>query len=111
MEVFYMKKKMISALILLQVSILSFINAYADVTDGLNNAKTTVITQVKNVVNNVVIPVLDVILVAALLFAIGKAIVSYRKGHDIELTWIVLIIIGIVIISTFEQWGWLLIPN
>lgn len=83
--------------------------AYADPQGALSQAKDNVINQAKPIVNNVVVPVIDVVLVAILAVLIAKAVASYRRGVEIELMGIVLLIAGITLITTFPIWGWALI--
>lgn len=96
----------IAALTMLQMLV---ITAFADTNSGLNTAKSNVINQVKPIVNTVIVPILLVLLVAGLVFAIVHAVYSYRKGRDIEMGWIVALVIGITLVATFPTWGWQLI--
>lgn len=82
---------------------------FADVLSGLNAAKNNVVNQIKPTVNTVVVPILLILLVAGLLFAIVYAVYSYRKNRDVELGWIIGLIIGITLVATFPTWGWQLI--
>ncbi len=107
-------KKLRNKAIIIGASIVTFLEVsvhpvFADVNGGLNSAKNDVINQAKPVVNTVVVPIVDVILVGLLVFAIVKAVSSYRKAQDVELGWIILILAGIILVSTFPVWGWSLI--
>lgn len=83
---------------------------YADPSSALQTAKKNVIDQLKPIINNVIVPVLDVVLVACLLLAIGKTVIAYRKHEDLEMGWIILLVVGVILVSTFPSWGWDLIP-
>lgn len=83
--------------------------AYADANGALNQAKDNVINQIKPIVNTVVVPVIDVVLVAILCVLIAKAVASYKRGVEIELLGIVLMVAGITLVTTFPVWGWALI--
>jgi hypothetical protein len=86
-----------------------FFSVYADVKGGLTSAKTEVVDQVKSIVNDVVIPVLAVLLAACLVFAITRAVINYKKHQEVEFGWIILLIVGIILVTTFNTWGWNLI--
>ncbi len=83
--------------------------AFADANGALSAAKDDVINQVKPIVNGTVVPVLLVLLVAATVFAIFKAVMSYRKGREVELGWVIGLVIGITLVAIFPTWGWQLI--
>lgn len=82
---------------------------FADPLAALSAAKSNLENQIKPIVNTVVVPVIDLILVALLVVVIAKTVAEYRKGREIELAWIVLIIAGIILVSTFPVWGWQII--
>lgn len=94
---------MVSSLIIV---ISSSVNVFADVNSALTQAKSNVVNQVKPAVNNAAIPIILVLLIAGLAFAIGHAVYNYRKGREIELGWIIALLIGIVLLGTFSVWGW-----
>lgn len=81
----------------------------ADPQSALSSAKGQLDSQMRPIVNTVVVPVIDVLLVAVLVVAIAKAVMSYRHGRDVELGWIVLLIAGVILVSTFPVWGWQMI--
>jgi membrane protease YdiL (CAAX protease family) len=93
---------------LIMFSILTGI-IFAQPSKGLINAKTKVKDEIKTIVDDVVIPILDVLLVGALVIAIVKAVLEYRERKELELGWIVIIIIGLILVNTFSQWGWQMI--
>jgi len=103
--------KLCKGLLLSIVCTFSFYTVvFADVKGGLTSAKTEIVDQVKPVVNDVVVPVLAVLLVACLIFAITRAVIDYKKHHEVEFGWIILLVIGIILVTTFSTWGWKLIP-
>lgn len=97
-----------TAAIMLQILVIPVL---ADTNSGLNTAKDNVINQLKPIINTVVVPILLVLLGGGLLFAIVHAVYSYRKGRDVELGWIIGLIIGITLVATFPTWGWQLIAG
>ena len=98
----------------LGVTILTFLiffgqNVFADPQGALGQAKDNVINQAKPIVNSVIVPVILVILVAIVVVLIAKAVASYRRGLEVELLGIILLVVGITLVSTFPIWGWALI--
>ena len=43
------------------------------------------------------------------LVAIVKAVIEYRRGAGVDLGHIVILIVGIILVITFPNWGWGLI--
>lgn len=82
---------------------------FADPQSALTAAKSNLVDQIKPIVNTVVVPVIATVLVAVALILIAKAVIEYRKGRDVEIGAIVLVIAGIILVTTFPTWGWLLI--
>ena len=105
----WMKRIVFGLMAVLVVFQLHVSPVFADPSTGLVAAKDNVIAQVKPIVNTVVVPILLVLLVGGLVVAIVYAVYNYRKGRDIELGWIIALVIGIVLVSTFPTWGWQLI--
>lgn len=96
-----MKKKTLIALITAAVtSIFGGLTAYAigDVAGAVESTWTTARAQVVSVVNNVVFPVIDVILAVLLFVKITLAYLDYRKHGQLEWTPIA-IIFGCLIFS------------
>ena len=60
--------------------------AAGDVSTAIENTWTTAQTQIKNVVNNVVFPVVDTILAILFFVKIGTAYFDYRKHGQFEFT-------------------------
>lgn len=87
-----MKKKMLKILICVSlmailISCLS-VTAFAsgDVSGAIQNTWTSAQTQVKTVVNNVVFPVIDMILAILFFVKLGTAYFDYRKHGQFEFT-------------------------
>lgn len=96
-----MKKKPLIALITVAVtSTFGGLTAYAsgDVAGAVESTWTTARAQVVSVVNNVVFPVIDVILAVLLFVKITLAYLDYRKHGQLEWTPIA-IIFGCLIFS------------
>ena len=98
-----------TALTLISISSISAITAYADPLGGLTSAKSSLDSQVKPIVNTIVIPIVATVLLIVLILAIARSVVSYRKGYEIELGHIILLVIGSILVTTFPTWGWAMI--
>lgn len=83
-----MKMKRILAIVgIVMVMIAMFtVTAFADgnVAQAVENTWTTARTQIKSVVNNVVFPVLDLILAVFFFVKLGSAYFEYRKSGQFE---------------------------
>lgn len=104
-------KKKIAAI---GVTLTSFVllgtqKVFADPQSALVQAKGNVDGQVRPIVNNVIVPVIDLVLVVLLVMAIVKAVASYRHGREIELSWILIIAVAVTLVTTFPAWGWAMI--
>jgi succinate dehydrogenase/fumarate reductase cytochrome b subunit len=86
-------------------SILSSV-VYADVSESLKKATNSVKRELKSIVEDVVIVIANVLLVFSLIIAIVKTVFAYKNHGDVELGWILIIIIGIILVNTFTTWGW-----
>lgn len=76
---------------------------------ALENAKTTLIQQIQPIVNEVVVPLSVFALVVLLIISMVKSVSAYREGEGVKFAWPLLIVCGIVVISTFPMWGWAII--
>lgn len=83
-------------------------NAYAagDVASAVENTWTTVKGQIQTVVNNVVFPVIDVILGVLLFVKISTAYLEYRKHGMLEWTPIAIIFGGLLFSLTAPLYVW-----
>lgn len=85
------KKTLKIAICVLSMTILilmSIISAFAagDVSSAIQSTWTSAQTQIKNVVNNVVFPVIDMILAILFFVKIATAYMDYRKHGQFEFT-------------------------
>lgn len=91
MEVIMKKKTMRVLLCLALVAVIVFITtkpamAAGNVSSAIENTWKAAQTQVKNVVNNVVFPVIDMILAILFFVKLGTAYFDYRKHGQFEFT-------------------------
>lgn len=73
---------------------------------ALESAKTTLVAQIKPIINEVVVPLAVLALVILLIIGIVKSVSAYREGEGVKFAWPLLVVCGIVLISTFPMWGW-----
>ena len=115
---FNLKEKVSSVITKVSVGVLSYagvtlcsnkVFAATNISGAISNAKKSVVDPVKTVVDGFIIPALLIGLGIALVVAVSKAVVSYRKGDGADLFPIIMIICGILAIGAFSQWGWTLI--
>lgn len=85
------------------------IHVFADPSSALTSAKNQLNSQIIPIVNNVVVPIISSLLVVILLVCIARAVLSYRRGGEVELLGILALIAGIVLVVTFPSWGWAMI--
>ena len=82
------KKPLIMALVLAAVLALCIVPAFAagtgDVSGAVQSTWTAAAAQLKSIVNNVVFPALDMILVIAFFVKVGSAYFDYRKRGQFE---------------------------
>lgn len=84
------------------------LNAYAagDVASAVEGTWSTAKGQIQTVVNNVVFPVIDVILGVLLFVKIATAYLEYRKHGDLEWTPIAIIFGGLLFSITAPLYVW-----
>ena len=73
-------------LVLAVITVPVFAAGTGDVSGAVESTWTTARTQIKDVVNNVVFPVLDLILAVFLFVKLGSAYFDYRKSGQFEWT-------------------------
>jgi hypothetical protein len=103
------KKFMIVIMIVLAVSVLlGGISVFAegDVAGAVESTWTTARTQIKSVVNNVVFPVLDLILAVFLFVKLGSAYFDYRKSGQFEWTAPAILFACLVFVLTAPAYIW-----
>lgn len=107
-----MKKKTFITLITVAVmSAFSSLTAYAsgDVAGAVEGTWSTAKTQIVSVVDNVIFPVIDVILAILLFVKIGLAYLDYRKHGQLEWTPIAIIFGCLVFTLTAPLYIWSII--
>ena len=102
------KKKLIAAASTLCFATMMSTTAYAsgDVAGAVQSTWTTARSQVVSVVNNVVFPVIDVILAVLLFVKIGLAYLDYRKHGQIEWTPVAIIFACLIFTLTAPLYIW-----
>ena len=83
--------------------------AAGDVASVITNTWNSVRTQVQSIVNNVVFPVLDVILVVLLFVKIAGLYLDYRKHGQLEWTPLAIIFGGLLFSLTAPLYIWSII--
>ena len=73
-------------LVLAVITVPVFASGTGDVSGAVESTWTTARTQIKDVVNNVVFPVLDLILAVFFFVKLGSAYFDYRKSGQFEWT-------------------------
>lgn len=104
-----LKKKVIAAIAsTLCFATMMSTTAYAsgDVAGAVQSTWTTAMSQVVSVVNNVVFPVIDVILAVLLFVKIGLAYLDYRKHGQLEWTPIAIIFGCLIFTLTAPLYIW-----
>lgn len=82
-----------------------------DVKAGITAAKNEAIDTGKFLINDVAIPIIAVVLVGILLFAIAKCVKKHREGEDYSKNIVscVVIVIVIALVISARSWLWLMI--
>lgn len=103
------KKLLIFAITTMIAAAMMTITASADVATAIGSTWSTAKEQIKSVVNNVVFPVIDVILAVLLFVKIAAAYLDYRKHGQLEWTPIALIFGGLLFSLTAPLYVWTII--
>ena len=85
------------------------ITASASVSGAVTSTWTTAKSQIQDIVNNVVFPVIDVILAILLFVKIAVAYLDYRKHGQLEWTPIAIIFGGLLFSLTAPMYVWTII--
>lgn len=112
-----MKTKKIIPLLITVILMLSFfsMNCFATsapptttstVADAVKSVSNEVTSQVKTIVNSVVFPILDMILVILLFVKGALMYLDYRKGKQLEWAGIIIIFVGLVVAMTAPLYIW-----
>ena len=105
-----MKAKRILLILMLMAVIFSVMSvtvfAAGDVAGAIENTWTTARTQIKTVVNNVVFPILDLILAVFLFIKLGSAYFDYRKSGQFEWTAPAILFACLIFVLTAPTYIW-----
>lgn len=102
------KRIVILALVIIAVVAMFAVPAFADgdVASAVENTWTTARPQIKTVVNNVVFPVLDLILAVFFFVKLGSAYFDYRKSGQFEWTAPAILFACLVFVLTAPTYLW-----
>lgn len=111
-----MKKNIRKALACELAAVVTFLNfamisahAEGDVASAVESTWNSAKSQIKTVTNNVIFPVIDVVLVILLFVKIGLAYMDYRKHGQLEWTPIAIIFGGLIFSLTAPLYIWSII--
>ena len=103
-------KKILAAMLASSMMFANFVaiqaSAAGDVSGAFTNTWNSAKAQIQTIVNNVVFPVLDVILVVLLFVKIGGLYLEYRKHGQLEWTPIAIIFGGLLFSLTAPMYIW-----
>ena len=110
-----MKKKItaiMTSMVMFASLLMMTITAHAtgDIASAVTGTWTSARSQVVSIVDNVVFPVLDVILAVLLFVKIGGLYLDYRKHGSLEWTPIAIIFGGLLFTLTAPLYIWTIIP-
>lgn len=105
------KRLIASAAGAISAAMLMTATVYADVAGAVTSTWSTAKAQIKNVVNNVVFPCIDLILAVLLFVKIGLAYMDYRKHGQLEWTPIAIIFGCLLFTLTAPLYVWTMLPN
>lgn len=102
------KRIIILAMVVMAVVAMFAVPAFADgdVASAVESTWTTARTQIKTVVNNVVFPVLDLILAVFFFVKLGSAYFDYRKSGQFEWTAPAILFACLVFVLTAPTYLW-----
>ena len=100
-----MKKKLTAVCVLMAAVCLFAATAFAETGDVAGTWQSAA-QQIKTVVNTVVFPALDLILVIAFFVKAGTTYYEYRKHGQIEWTGLILLFAGLVLTLTAPLYIW-----
>ena len=105
-----MRKRLFAAICTVMLaSSMTAITASANVSGAVTSTWTTAKAQIQAIVNNVVFPVIDVILAVLLFVKIAVAYLDYRKHGQLEWTPIAIIFGGLLFSLTAPMYVWTII--
>lgn len=83
--------------------------APTDVADVVENVASDALIQVKKIVNNVVFPVIDVILGVAMFVNAGLLYFNYKKGRELNFAPLIMLFAGLLITLTAPLYVWTIV--
>lgn len=103
-----MKKKifLLLSLVLLLTGLFSTYVCAADVATAVENTWSDAAEQVKRVVNNVVFPIVDVVLAVSFFVKVGMTYYEYRKHGQFEWTGAAILFAGLIFSMTAPTYIW-----
>lgn len=101
-------KRLVVVIMALTILAVTAVSVYAagDVTSAVESTWTTARGQIKTVVNNVVFPVLDLILAVFFFVKLGSAYFDYRKSGQFEWTAPAILFACLVFVLTAPTYLW-----
>lgn len=102
------KRILMAVLVVLAITAVCAVPAFAagDVAWAVENTWTTARTQIKSVVNNVVFPVLDLILAVFFFVKLGGSYFDYRKSGQFEWTAPAILFACLIFVLTAPTYLW-----
>jgi len=104
-----MKKKIIFIVCMLMLISFAFATGTGDVAGAIENTWKDASSQIKAVVNNVVFPVIDLILAVFFFIKLGMAYFDYRKHGQFEWTGPAILFACLVFMLTAPLYLWTII--
>lgn len=104
-----MKKKIIFIVCMLMLISIAFATGTGDVAGAIENTWKDASSQIKAVVNNVVFPVIDLILAVFFFIKLGMAYFDYRKHGQFEWTGPAILFACLVFMLTAPLYLWTII--
>ena len=106
-------KKILEAMLASSMMFANFVaiqaSAAGDVSGAFTNTWNSAKAQIKTIVNNVVFPVIDVVLVILLFVKVAIAYMDYRKHGQIEWTPIAIIFGGLLFSLSAPNFIWIVV--
>lgn len=93
------------------MNIIKPVNNFCDINAGLKTAKKSIMDVVKPGINDIVVPLLSVLIGGFLIFFIAGAVNRHRGGeeyHD-KIISIIVCIIALALVISWPKWGWTMV--
>jgi hypothetical protein len=80
----------------------------SDVSKGLTDAKQQVVDFSKPAINDVLVPLIAIVIGVFLLFFVGGAVNRHRGGEEYKdkIIAIIICLVALVLVLSFPAWGW-----